>query len=88
MKSTLFRAILFIGILAFGISVTAYMMTHRITPERTPMEEGITPVSVKILKRSMEQVRVPVSGLCAVLLDRMNPATCSGNNSREESQQN
>ena len=62
MKSVPFRVILIIGILAVGISTTAYMMTHKITPERAPREEGITPVSVHILTRSVEQVRVEAYG--------------------------
>ena len=62
MKSTLFRAILCIGILAIGISATAYMMTHSITPERTPAEEEVTSVNVNVLKRSMEQVRIQAHG--------------------------
>lgn len=62
MKSIRFRVILFIGILAVGISATAYMMTHKITPERAPTEEEITPVSVHTLKRSTEQVKIEVYG--------------------------
>ena len=62
MKSIRFRVIFFIGILAVGISATAYMMTHKITPERAPTEEEITPVSVYTLKRSTEQVKIEVYG--------------------------
>ena len=62
MKSIRFRVIFFIGILAVGISATAYMMTHKITPERAPTEEEITPVSVHTLMRSTEQVKIEVYG--------------------------
>lgn len=62
MKSPLFRRILFISILAVGILTTAYMMTHRITSERSPVEETVTPVTVKVLNRTMKQVRIEANG--------------------------
>ena len=62
MKSPLFRKIIFIAILAVGILTTAYMMTHRITSERTPVEEAVTPVTVNVLNRTTKQVRIKANG--------------------------
>lgn len=62
MLSAISRTILFIGILAVGIWATYYMMTHKVTPDRAPAEEAVTPVSVHILKRSTEQVKIAAQG--------------------------
>lgn len=62
MKSVLIRAIITIAILALGLGATAWMMTHKITPEHTPAEEEVVPVAVSELRHTTEQVKIHAQG--------------------------
>ncbi len=60
--TTLVRAIITIAILALGLGATVYMVTHKITPDRTPAEEEVVPVAVGELRHTTEQVKVTAQG--------------------------
>lgn len=62
MNSVLVRAIIALAILAIGLGATAWMMKHKITPERTPAEEEVVPVAVSELQHSTEVVKVNAQG--------------------------
>ena len=62
MNSRILRTLIFLGILAIGFLITAFMMINRITPEKAPVEEHITPVTVLALEHGTRQVKITGHG--------------------------
>lgn len=62
MKTRVRKAILPIFILMAAIASTAFMMAHRITPDRLEVEEQIVPVEVTEIVHTTEEVVVTAKG--------------------------
>ncbi len=62
MNSRILRTLIFFGILAVGFLTTAFMMLNRITPEKAPVEEHVTPVTVQSIEHGARQVKITGHG--------------------------